>query len=477
MRNASQVIFFNDTGPLLQSRGLNHFDELYHARGRLVDRNRNRDVLELPPLENGSTPYLKRFRSSRARPNRRLASIERAHIERFIAMGFPGPCCSAMGISEREAFLLFLAPPGVAPLHMHLKQVTPGTAAPLLRDLALSLAQMHSRGLRMPDLSARHVQVARDGSFYFIDLARLRFRQITGAFGDLARLFATLESSAFSRTQRRRFLEDYGGNSRALWKKLVRLERGERRGGRFPETAPLEEKREGKGKVYLEQEHAAVLHEAGFNAVNDFFDPPRCALLLRDIGVRRNYRVEAGGRTFFLKVHRETDQGRREWRNHLRLMRYDIPCAEPVAWGRDQGRSFFMASACSGKIGEHLVPTGDGPWRRKAEALGYAVARLHNAGFFHRDLYLSHVVFQGEACRFIDLQRLDDGPLFRRHRQVKDLAALLYSARAIGASRTDGLRFFRKYRGGGRLDRKAKKLLRAVERKALRIAAHDRGLQ
>jgi tRNA A-37 threonylcarbamoyl transferase component Bud32 len=475
VRNASQVIFFNDAKPLLERGGLCTFDEVHHAAGRLVDRNRNRDVLELPPLENGSIPYVKRFRSPTVRENRRLAVAEQTRIERFIEMGFPGPLCSAMGVSEREAFLLFLASPGVLPLQRFLRQAEYRGAETLLRELARCLARMHAKGLRMPDLSARHVLVHGNGRFYFIDLARLRFGQQTGALRDLARLFATLESACFPRTQRRRFLQGYGGDLRATWKKLIPLERRQRRAGRFPEMIPLVEKRGGKGKAYVHAEHSAELEEAGYREVNDFL-APASASLLRDIGVRMNYRVRAGGRTYFLKVHRDADQGRREWRNHLRLMRFDIPCAEPVAWGVEGERSFFMASACPGRTGEHLVPSLDASWRRTVENLGYAVARLHAEELYHRDLYLSHVVLDGEACRFIDLQRLEDGPLFKRHRQVKDLAALLYSSKAIGASRADALRFFRKYRSGGRLDGEARRLVRAVERKALRIAAHDRGL-
>jgi hypothetical protein len=69
---------------------------------------------------------------------------------------------------------------------------------------------------------------------------------------------------------------------------------------------------------------------------------------------------------------------------------------------------------------------------------------------------------------------MEDGPLFQRHRRIKDLASLLYSSLDLPFSQTDRLRFFKKYYGGGKIKKKAKRLIRTVERKASRIRLRER---
>jgi heptose I phosphotransferase len=71
--------------------------------------------------------------------------------------------------------------------------------------------------------------------------------------------------------------------------------------------------------------------------------------------------------------------------------------------------------------------------RRLIANLAGLVARFHEAGFFHRDLYLCHLfVAAGEASALqptlIDLERVGHGRWWLRRRWfVKDLAALLHS--------------------------------------------------
>jgi len=77
-----------------------------------------------------------------------------------------------------------------------------------------------------------------------------------------------------------------------------------------------------------------------------------------------------------------------------------------------------------------------------------------------------------QGIAFIDLQRLEDNPLFAFHRRIKDLAALHYASLEGRFSRTDRLRFFRVYQGGGRLRRDGKKMIRIVLKKASRISQH-----
>jgi hypothetical protein len=108
------------------------------------------------------------------------------------------------------------------------------------------------------------------------------------------------------------------------------------------------------------------------------------------------------------------------------------------------------------------------------------VARLHNGGFVHRDLYLSHFFYDSQAAtaaiRLIDLQRM-----MRPRRMgrwiVKDLAALHFSTPAEVASNTDRLRWLRRYLGLRKLDYPAKRFALRVIGKTARIARRERRRQ
>lgn len=72
---------------------------------------------------------------------------------------------------------------------------------------------------------------------------------------------------------------------------------------------------------------------------------------------------------------------------------------------------------------------------------------LHEAGWYHRDLYLCHFLWQADKNQMylIDLHRCQQHHRFARRWQVKDLAALLFSSMKIGLTRQDCLRFLSVY--------------------------------
>jgi heptose I phosphotransferase len=350
----------------------------------------------------------------------------------------------------------------------------------------------------MPDLMARHVMVRLDGSPYFIDLARIRFRSqffrpgSRSAARDLARLSATLRSTSASSGDRIRFIRAYvserGGSAprsavRPLTRLAFALERAERKRRRFPDLFQMKEVRSRDARCAWNALFSRELENLGLNGPGDFRAPPRGASFLRDTGDRKNFRLGTGGSVFYLKVHEEKEgkrppsMGRREWDNHLRLMRAGVPVPMPAAWGMGPGYSFFMSKACAGVVADdpalrwkEMTPSRQ---RRLAAELARRIMRMHRFGYFHRDLYLCHVVVDGEQVAVIDLQRLEDGPRFSGHRRIKDLAALLYSSLDGPFSRTDRLRFFKVYMGGGRLQSAGKKLLWAVQSKTRRIQARE----
>ena len=117
--------------------------------------------------------------------------------------------------------------------------------------------------------------------------------------------------------------------------------------------------------------------------------------------------------------------------------------------------------------------------RRWLGPLAELTARLHGRGWYHRDLYLQHVVVaaphqdRAERLVLLDVGRARRRARPRRRWFVKDLAALLHSAPATIPPRAR-LRFLVAYcrlRGlEGRAARRG--LARAVLAKARRIASH-----
>jgi tRNA A-37 threonylcarbamoyl transferase component Bud32 len=184
---------------------------------------------------------------------------------------------------------------------------------------------------------------------------------------------------------------------------------------------------------------------------------------------------------------------RREAESLRELAAAGFPVPRPLAWFEGP-----PGSGASALVMEHLehretlrelfARTPPLAARPRLVELARLVARLHAAGFYHRDLYLEHVVVTGP--RPGELALLDAGRA-RRERAprerwfVKDLAALLHSAPAAQGDRAR-LRFLAHYldaredaRGldARRLDANAvqrprRAFARAVVRKAARLAAH-----
>ncbi len=150
----------------------------------------------------------------------------------------------------------------------------------------------------------------------------------------------------------------------------------------------------------------------------------------------------------------------REWHFIRRLTEIGIPtmrCAALAAemsggWER---RSALVTAAVPGESLERWLPR---EWAglsrpRRLALVGQvaAVARiLHLARLFHRDLYLSHLFVdwpspERPVVHVIDLARMLERPRRAWRWQIKDLAALHYSAPAGLVSRTDRVRFLRLY--------------------------------
>ncbi|MBC7817464.1 MAG: lipopolysaccharide core heptose(I) kinase RfaP [Planctomycetaceae bacterium] len=197
---------------------------------------------------------------------------------------------------------------------------------------------------------------------------------------------------------------------------------------------------------------------------------------------RETLRVEIGGQYYFLKRHcgygwkyilRTLLTGgfpcisaRTELEAIRRFQQAGISTVDVVGFG-ERGRNpatrqsfLLMRELCGCCDLEQLCQTWPiqppAPKFRQAlmKAIGNTTRLMHSAGLNHRDYYLIHLWLEqptaddGELrLHVIDLHRAmwhRRVPLYWR---VKDLAALLFSARDFGITKSDCLRFLRAYRG------------------------------
>jgi tRNA A-37 threonylcarbamoyl transferase component Bud32 len=185
-------------------------------------------------------------------------------------------------------------------------------------------------------------------------------------------------------------------------------------------------------------------------------------------------------------------KARCEFRNLQRLQRLGLRAADPVVcgswrdhWGRLQGafiatRSIpdaltlveFWRSHCA-----DLTTAGSRALRSTlARQLAEITRRMHDAGFFHRDLYWRNVlVTRQPACDpvlwLIDCPRGHVHwlplPGLRRHHVVMDLASLDRWAHRL-CTPTERLRFIRHYLGAEASASEVKALARRVQAYRLR---------
>jgi hypothetical protein len=104
------------------------------------------------------------------------------------------------------------------------------------------------------------------------------------------------------------------------------------------------------------------------------------------------------------------------------------------------------------------------------------VIRLHEGGWYHRDLYLQHFLALEDPPRLVllDVGRARKEPRARERWFVKDLAALLHSS-PERLRRLAGLRFLARYLDGRGIQRPAERRAwaRAVEAHERRMARHQ----
>jgi hypothetical protein len=177
-------------------------------------------------------------------------------------------------------------------------------------------------------------------------------------------------------------------------------------------------------------------------------------------------------------------EGRREFDNLGALAALGLAVPRPVAW-LEERRSLFgplrPRSLVVMEAVEHRATLRDVAERDPRAAverflgpLARTVARLHAAGWYHRDLYLQHWIVAERGLVLLDVGRCRRESSPRERWFVKDVAALLHST-PNGVGARSRLRFLARYldlRGvEGRAARR--RFARDVLVKAARIAAHE----
>ena len=183
------------------------------------------------------------------------------------------------------------------------------------------------------------------------------------------------------------------------------------------------------------------------------------------------------------------DEAWREWTMLHAVLEAGIPTATPVALGQESPggrgiRSWLMTREIAGAVeGDQFVLTLDATARRRfLLRVAELARRFHAASLVHKDFYLAHVLavpgVPEPEMFLIDLQRVMRPCCLRNRWQVKDLAALAYSALKAGATREDLCAAFGVYLNSPDTDtRLAREIDRRVDWLRTRRPRHDANFQ
>ncbi len=229
----------------------------------------------------------------------------------------------------------------------------------------------------------------------------------------------------------------------------------------------------------------------------------------RELEARRTLRTEVAGRGYFVKIHRGVGWGEilknllalrapvlgagNEMRAIRRLEELGVDTMCAVAYGARDGSP---ATQHSFIVTEELAPTisledycRDWPTNPPPLAMKRALLRrvagmarrMHEGGVNHRDFYICHFLLHLDPAptpdnlklSLIDLHRAQIRDKTPRRWRDKDLAALHFSALAIGLTRRDILRFLTLYfdRPLRRVLKEESRLLAYLESEAARLQA------
>lgn len=164
-----------------------------------------------------------------------------------------------------------------------------------------------------------------------------------------------------------------------------------------------------------------------------------------------------------------------------RYNKANVPSLDLVyfAWQKADGcdRAILVTEALEGYTPlDEILNTNQPPDIKQkialSQAIGRTVAKMHEAGIEHYNLYPKHIFIRlsDYDVRFIDLEtsRANLGLQFRKLRDLETL-----SRRTIWANRSDKLRALLAYMGKRRVDAECRKALLTINRRTLDKLARD----
>ena len=254
------------------------------------------------------------------------------------------------------------------------------------------------------------------------------------------------------------------------------------------------------GRVMVRPGYEELIRAFGLDKLETLFELEEGRLIKRS-GERRETRLLGlGSKNIFLKRIYSLDgpearQARRDerqagaWaeaRAGLLLQALGLPTAEAIAVGGAGQRSCLLTLALEGAVPlarwardeGALAPAGlrRGLIRRAADM----AARLHQAGYYHQDFNLHHLLYDQDSERprlyLLDLQRLRPLPWPSVRGRIKDIAEISFSSAGLLRPR-DELAFALAYTHQ-RWGLRERLFFWAARAKARRIARHTarRGL-
>ncbi|HZV61747.1 MAG TPA: lipopolysaccharide core heptose(I) kinase RfaP [Methylophilaceae bacterium] len=203
--------------------------------------------------------------------------------------------------------------------------------------------------------------------------------------------------------------------------------------------------------------------------------------VFRDMPGRRTLRFQANGKSYFVKQHYGVGwseifknlsslrlpiiSAATEARAIRKMDAIGIPTTPLVAYGcrgnspaslqsfvitQDLGNIVSLETLCADWSDNPPEPRFK--WQL-IRAVAETARKFHDSGMNHRDFYICHFCLdKGRLAKgdihlyLIDLHRVGIRPEIRPADRMKDMAALYFSAMAIGLTRRDFLRFLQKYR-------------------------------
>ena len=199
----------------------------------------------------------------------------------------------------------------------------------------------------------------------------------------------------------------------------------------------------------------------------------------RRVKSRRTFRVEIGGKGFFIKHHlgigwreifkdllqfkKPVTGARGEYEAIRHLEQQHVPTMSCAGFGERffnpaARESFIITRELAGMVSlEDLFAQGSVPHALRREIicrLGRSVGRMHASGLNHRDCYICHFLRSqatGEL-HVIDLHRAQIRKKVPFRYAVKDVAGIFFSAMDLDLTLRDIVLFYREYKRAGNRD-------------------------